>query len=504
MLINVASKINQFSELFGGLSLVFGELFLLTTACIILITDLFLKQNSFFKKITNYTLSQAAILITAIICWASLFAIDNNSSGLAYKSDLHYGIDSFSQILKISILLIVSLVLVYSRDYVAARKIAYGEFHLLVLFASLGMMVLCSGKSLVSLYLGLELLSLPLYILVAFDNTKDRSVEAAMKYFVLGAIASAMLLYGFSIIYGVTGSIYLPEISNSIANLATSNLDSGLSMLLFGLVFIILAIAFKFGAVPCHMWVPDVYQGAPTCVTLFISSAPKVAAFGLAYRLFNDGFLALGGSWSPFFITLAVLSMAIGNITAIVQTNLKRLLAYSTIAHVGFVFLAIAMAPFNDSGFMAGLYYIVVYALMAACSFGVITLLSNNGLEVEKIEDLNGLANKSPWIAFLLLLVAFSLAGLPPLVGFYAKFLVLKILVESGYIWLAGLSVFFSIIGAFYYLRIVRAIYFAKPSGELSLKFAADSRIVISINGLLILALGILPGILLSFYQAAI
>jgi NADH-quinone oxidoreductase subunit N len=460
------------------LLIILPEIVLLTMASVCLMVDLFVTPRTRF--ITNL-LSQLSIVLTAICC-----VYYPQGSKISAFSD-QFIADPFAQVTKIFILTLMLLVLIYSRSYVRDRKIPYGEFHALALFSTLGMMLLVSAKSLLMIYLGLELLTLPLYAMVALQKDSSQAVEAGIKYFIMGALASGMLLYGISLLYGLSGSIQL----DAISSFASTAQNGSLMVALFAVIFIIVGVAFKLGAVPFHMWIPDIYQGAPTNITLFIASAPKVAAFGMAFRLFHDGFAALNQEWSYVFMILAIASMALGNIVAIAQTNLKRLLAYSTIAHVGFLFLALLVAP--QVGYAPAMYYIVVYAFVAACAFGVILLLSHQDFEADKLSDLKGLAQRSPWLAFLMLLVAFSLAGVPPTVGFYAKFMVLSALVDAGMIWLAALAVVFSLIGAFYYLKIVRMMYFEAPEVPYAIGGAVDFRIALSVNGLAVLAFGMFP-----------
>lgn len=454
------------------------EIILLSMASLCLIVDLFLKPSTRF---VTYLLSQISLVLTAIFCWQSGQGEPLSAFGGQFIAD------SLARALKLFILLIMFFVLVYSRTFIRDRKIAWGEFHTLVLFSTLGMMLLVSAKSLLMIYLGLELLTLPLYALVALQKDSSVAVEAGMKYFVTGALASGMLLYGISLLYGLTGSIQLHDVSTFVQNIQGAQ---G-AVALFAMVFIIVGLAFKLGAVPFHMWIPDVYQGAPTNVTMLIGSAPKVAAFGMAYRLLHDTLPSLDESWSQLFVFIALASLAIGNIVAISQSNIKRLLAYSTIAHVGFLFLALLVAP--EVGYTNAMYYIIVYTFVAMAGFGVVIFLSHQGFEADKLSDLKGLAQRSPWLAFMMLLVAFSLAGVPPTVGFYAKFMVLSALVDGGFTWLAATAVVFSIIGAYYYLKIVRMMYFEDPETPYLVGATTDLRVAISINGLAVLALGIFP-----------
>ncbi|MBS0288037.1 MAG: NADH-quinone oxidoreductase subunit NuoN [Proteobacteria bacterium] len=461
------------------LLVIMPEIVLAIMACVCLVVDLFVSAKT---RYITYLFSQASLILTAICC--VFFPGDPQTSAFMGQ----FIADPFAQVIKIFILLLMFFVLLYSRNYVQNHKIAYGEFHALTLFSTLGMMFLVSAQSLLILYLGLELLTLPLYALVALQKDSSVSVEAGIKYFVMGALASGMMLYGISLIYGITGNIGLKEVADSLQALSGANVYLGM----MGGIFIIVGLAFKLGAVPFHMWVPDIYQGAPTNVTLLIGTAPKVAAFGMAYRLLHDTFPAFLDTWSQFLMVIAVLSIALGNIVAISQTNIKRLFAYSTIAHVGFLFLALMVA--KDIGYAPAMYYIITYALVAACAFGILIFLSQQDVDCEKLSDLKGLASRSPFLAFLMLLVAFSLAGVPPTVGFYAKFLVLSSLVDAGYTWLAAFVVLFSVIGAYYYLKIVRVMYFDTPEVPYPVRGTLDMRIALSVNGIAILGLGLIPG----------
>jgi NADH-quinone oxidoreductase subunit N len=359
------------------------------------------------------------------------------------------------------------------------------------------MMIMVSAHSLLSVYLGLELLSLSLYALVATDRDSPVASEAAMKYFVLGSLASGMLLYGISMIYGATGSVDLQVVADAVGQQGADKL-----VLVFGLVFLVVGLAFKLGAVPFHMWLPDVYQGAPTSVTLYIGSAPKLAAFALVMRILVDGLGTLQGDWQQMLIILSVLSIALGNLVAIAQTNIKRMLAYSTISHVGFLLLGILSG--TPEGYAASMFYTIVYVLMAVGAFGVIIMLSRSGFEAENIDDFKGLNDRSPWLAFLMMMIMMSMAGVPFLVGFYAKWVVLQAVVDIGLVWLAIVGVVFSVIGAFYYLRVVKCIYFDKPEQSEAIEMSRDTEIVISANGLLLVVLGLYPTALMAWCAAAL
>jgi NADH-quinone oxidoreductase subunit N len=466
---------------------VLPEIFMLGAACLVLVVDLFLSERT---RTWSYGLTLAALIGgIAITAWTA------GPEGQRLF-DGSYVRDPVSDLLKLSILVVDLFVVAYARDYLEQQGIYRGEFYILSLFASLGMMVIASAGNFLTAYLGLELLALSMYALVAFDRDSRKGAEAAMKYFVLGALASGMLLYGISMLYGATGAINFPEVAAAIGS---GNVDQ--TVLVFGLVFVVLGVAFKFGAVPFHMWVPDVYHGAPTAVTLFLGSAPKIAAFALAIRLLADGAGGLSAHWSDMLTILAVASLAIGNIVAIAQDNLKRMLAYSTISHVGFIFLGFIAA--DDRGYGAALFYTVVYALTAAGGFGLLTLISRKGFDAENLHDLKGLNDRSPWLAAMMMLILFSMAGVPPTVGFFAKLFVLEAVVHVDKVWLAGVAVFFSVIGAFYYLRAVKMMYFDKPIDAQPILASVDSRLAFSVNGVAILLLGIFPTGLFQACRAA-
>jgi NADH-quinone oxidoreductase subunit N len=418
-----------------------------------------------------------------------------------------YVTDELSHLLKIASYIAVGATLVYGRVYAQVRDMLKGgELYVLTLFALLGQMVMISSGNLISIYLGLELMSLALYALIALRRDDVVATEAAMKYFVLGALASGFLLYGMSMVYGSTGHLDLAEISKVIAAGKAEKMA-----LVFGIVFLVSGLAFKLGAVPFHMWVPDVYQGSPTAVTLILGGAPKLAAFAITLRLLVDGLHGLAADWQPMLMILAVLSLAIGNLTAIAQTNFKRMLAYSTISHMGFVLLglmsgSVAGKPeLSSAAYGASLFYMLTYVLTTLASFGIVLLLSRQGFECEQIDDLKGLNRRSPWHAAIVLLLMFSLAGIPPLVGFYAKLAVLQALISAGHVTLAVIAVLFSLIGAFYYLRVVKVVYFDEPAANAApIAATCSQRGLLSINGAMMLVLGLLPGGLMALCVQAI
>ena len=463
------------------------EIAVLVLASTLLLVDLWLKDR---EKGVNHVIAVLGLLI--VIGLTGLVGGGEREIVLGGT----YVRDPMSDLLKIAILLISLLTFVYSRDYLRDRQMMVGEFYVLTLLAMLGMMVMVSANSFLTLYLGLELLALSLYTLVAFDRDSPKGAEAAMKYFVLGALGSGLLLYGLSMLYGATGSLELGAVAGAVALQGATN-----QVMVFGLVFVVIGIGFKFGAVPFHMWVPDTYEGAPNPVVLFLGSAPKIAAFALAFRLLVDGLGELHAEWQGMLTILAVISMAVGNIVAIAQTNIKRMLAYSTISHVGFIFLGLIGG--NAEAYSAAMFYAIVYALMAAGGFGLLVMMSREGFEVERLEDLKGLNERGSWQAAMMGLVIFSMAGVPPTVGFMAKLLVLEAVISVGLWWLALVAVFFSIIGAFYYLRVIKMMYFDKPETAEPLVFGTGARLAISINGLAILLLGLFPAALLTYCQAA-
>ena len=418
-----------------------------------------------------------------------------------------YIADPLAHLLKMASYLAVALTLVYGREYMQSRDMLRGgEFYVLVLFALLGQMVMISAGNFLTIYLGLELMSLALYALVAIRRDHAQSTEAAMKYFVLGALASGFMLYGMSMLYGATGNLDLGNIADAINSGQIDYLP-----LTFGVVFLVAGLAFKLGAVPFHMWVPDVYQGSPTAVTLVLAAAPKLAAFAITLRILVVGLGDLTGDWQPMLLILAFLSLAIGNLTAIMQTNFKRMLAYSTISHMGFILLGLASGSldgdkqFDTESYGSALFYMLTYVLTTLASFGLIMLMTREGHECEDISDLKGLNRRSPWMAALLLLLMCSLAGLPPLVGFDAKLLILQTLLKSDRLWMAVLAVLFSLIGAFYYLRVIKVMYFDEPEAATPTIETVSwiPRSLIILNGLAVLVLGLMPnGLLVLCLQA--
>ena len=457
------------------------EMFVLGMACLILIVDLFLTERS---RVVTYLLSQAT-LVGAFILSLSLYSPVRE---LTFSGT--FVLDPMAGLLKMGVYAVVFVSFLYTRSYLRARNMFTGEFYVLALFGVLGMMVMISAHSLLTLYLGLELLSLSMYAMVALQRDNRVASEAAMKYFLLGAMASAMLLYGMSMLYGVTGSLDLGEISSAIEEGEIERM-----LLVFGLVFMLVGVAFKLGAVPFHMWVPDVYHGAPTAVTQFISTAPKIAAFALLIRLLVDGLGGLQSEWHDILVLLAILSISVGNIIAIAQTNIKRMLAYSGIAHAGFLILGVLSG--TPEGYAAGMFYAIVYAVMGLAGFGMVLLMSRAGFEADSLSDYKGLNQRNPWFALMVLFIMFSMAGVPPFIGFWAKLAVLQALVASGLIWLAVLAVVFSVIGAYYYLRVIKLMYFDAPLDETRVEPGRELAAVFSGNALVILAMGLFPSALM-------
>jgi len=458
------------------------EIFLLSMACLILVVEAFVGER---QRNISYILSQLTLAVAALISWNML---DTDPAVVMGGTFVH---DPMAALLKTSVFLVVIGAFVYARSFNTSSGALRGEYYVLGLFAVLGMMVMISAHSLLTIYLGLELLSLSLYAMVASDRDSIPGSEAAMKYFVLGALASGMLLYGMSMLYGATGTLDLAAIADVLSAPGENSM-----ILIFGLCFIVVGLAFKFGAVPFHMWIPDVYDGAPTAVTLFIGSAPKIAAFAMAMRLLVESLGSLSVDWQGMLVILSVLSLALGNVIAIAQTSMKRMLAYSTISHVGFLLLGILAG--TAEGYSAAMFYAITYAVMAIGGFAMIILLSRSGVEADQLDDFKGLNERSPWFAFMMLILMFSMAGVPPTVGFYAKLSVLQAVIDINMVWLAIVAVLFSIIGAYYYIRVVKLMYFDKPGSDEPLHTNTDMQIAISLNGLLVLGLGLFPGGLLA------
>ncbi len=480
---------------------VYPELILLVMACLIALFDLAVKDTG---RAPTYLLT---LVTLAVVAWLQAqYAAAGNTT---YAFGNMVVSDPMGNWLKCFAALALMATLVYGRVYAARRTMLRGgELFTLSLFALLGMFVMISGSNFLVIYMGIELLTLSSYAMVALRRDHTVSTEAAMKYFVLGALASGFLLYGMSMLYGATGSLDLQEVFKVISSGQVKH-----QVLVFGLVFIVAGLAFKLGVVPFHMWIPDVYQGAPTVVTLMVGGAPKLAAFAVMIRLLVEGLMPLAIDWQQMLMVLSVGSLAVGNLAAIAQTNLKRMLAFSTISHMGFVLIGMlsgmvgANVDAAGNGYSASMFYVVSYVLTTLASFGVILLLSRDGFESEEIADFAGLNQRSPLYAGVMALCMFSLAGIPPMVGFYAKLAVLQALVAPGdalHIGLAVYAVMMSLIGAFYYLRVVKVMYFDAPTTTVRLAAPLDVRAVLSLNGALLLIIGLLPGGLMALCADAI
>lgn len=468
------------------------EIFLLCMACFILLVDAFLPKR--FGGVT-YLLAQLTLV--------SVFALtitqyrDYPTPIVAF--DGGYVVDKLAVLSKLFVYLFSFFAFLYARAYLKERKIASSEYYLLGLFAVLGMSIMASGAHLLTIYLGLELMSLALYAMIAMNKESGVAVEAAMKYFILGSLASGLLLYGISLLYGVTGSIQLDQ----IADVLVIRHDI---VPVVALIFVLAGLVFKFGAVPFHMWVPDVYQGAATPTTLFIASAPKIAAFAILVRILVDAMPNLQVEWEHILMVISILSMGLGNILAIAQTNLKRMLAYSSIAHIGYTLLGVVAGPNSTQGYSAAMFYISTYVIVAAGAFALITLMSRD-TDLELLEDYRGLNARQPWLAFLMLLLLFSMAGVPPTVGFFAKLGLLEALVQANLVWLAVVALMFALIGAYYYLRVVMLMYFEEPRDEVAntpIIVSKDMMIAVSINGFAALALGLLPSFLIDLCRISV
>jgi NADH-quinone oxidoreductase subunit N len=463
---------------------VLPELFLLSAISIILLFDLFASER--LKSLTYY-LTQLALIITG---WLAFDLI--GESAIIFSGT--FVLDTMGSTFKVFIMGFAIIALVYTRHYLKAHELLRNEYFILALMSILGMMVMVSGHSLLTLYMGLEIMSLSLYALIASARDRAVAIEAALKYFVLGAIASGLLLYGMSMIYGITGSLDIAQISNFAR---ASTLASQQTLILnFGLVFLVIGVAFKLGAVPFHMWVPDVYQGSPTSVTMFLSTVPKIAAIALLIRLLIDGLGDLQHYWSDLLMIIAVLSIALGSLVALMQSNIKRMLAYSTISHIGFVLLGFVTGVVE--GYGAAVFYVLVYILMSLAAFGSIIALNKNGFEADQISDYQGLSKHSPWFALIILVVMLSMAGVPPFIGFYSKLFILQQVIAEGYVILAVIAVVFAVISAYYYLQIIKTMYFDDADKEITVSAPLDMRVVLSINGILILLVGLMPSFWMS------
>jgi NADH-quinone oxidoreductase subunit N len=471
---------NTYTFDLSTLSVALPEIFLLSAIVIILLIDLFLSKP--FKQVTYY-LMQLSLLITGILA----FNLIGDPQVVIFGGS--FIMDNMASVFKVFMAGATMVAMVYTRHYLIQHTLFRGEYFILVLLSVLGMMVMVSGYSLLTLYLGLEILSLSLYTLIAIARERAGAVEAALKYFVLGAIASGLLLYGMSMIYGISGSININEIANFASG---ANLASRETLILnFGLVFLVIGIAFKLGAVPFHMWVPDVYQGAPTSVTMFLSTVPKIAAVAMLVRILIDGLSSMHAYWADLFMVLALLSIALGSVVALMQTNIKRMLAYSTISHIGFMMLGFVTGVIT--GYGSAVFYILVYILMSLSAFGMIILLNKQGFEADKISDFKGLSKHSPWFALMMLIIMLSMAGVPPFIGFYSKLFILQQVISAGFVTVAVIAVIFAVISAYYYLQVIKSMYFEDADKKITITAPMDMQLILSINAVLILAVGLFP-----------
>lgn len=472
--------------------LIFPELSVLVMGCITLLVSLYLPSKASHWV---YRLAQFTVVTAFVMTGILLFQHDFSASGdrIFYNMIV---VDKLACILKLAICAITFAVLMYGRDYVRGRGISRGEYYSLSLFSMLGMMVLVSSTHLLTLFLALELLSLPIYALVAVFRDSTTCTEAAIKYFVMGALATGILLYGFSILYGVTGSLDFSEIATSLASI----LPEKNVLAVFGLVFAIVGMAFKLGIAPFHMWVPDVYEGAPTSVTLFIATAPKIAVFGMLIRLLEGAMPSLSIHSQELLILLSVLSIAIGNLIAVVQTNIRRLLAYSSIAHMGYMILGVI--AMTSMGYAAAMFYIFTYVLTSLALFGFVLMMGTQEQELMWINGLRGLNQRNPWLAFMALITLFAMAGVPPVVGFMAKLGVLEALINVHLTSLAVFAMLFAVVGVYYYVRIVKVMYFDEPDNTVPVLYSRGSAVLLSVNCIAILALGFFPSGLFQLCQS--
>ena len=466
-----------------NISIALPEIAILSFALLALLGDLFCAKR--WPNISYYCTQLGLIIAFSI----GLFQFTNSSS-------IDFGnlliSDPLAKILKLFIYISVFFTFLYANDYNLERKIPRSEFYVLGLCSTLGMLTLVSANSLLTIYLGLELLSLPLYAMVALQRDDTRASEAAMKYFVMGGIASGILLYGMSMLYGATATMIIPDIAKAISAMPSQQLF----ILAFGLIFLIVGIGFKLAAAPFHMWAPDVYSGAPTSATLFLSAAPKLAALGMATRLLLGAMPSISPVWQQLIMIMAVFSVLVGNLFAIAQTNIKRMLAYSAIAHIGYMLFGLAAG--EAMGYTSALFYILIYAIMSLGAFGMVVLMSQRGIEAENIEDFRGLNKRNPWFAFMFMIILLSMAGIPPTAGFFAKLMIIQALVSANYITMATIAMLLAIIGAFYYIRVIKVMYFDEPTESTALSFSMTNRVAMTANGLALLALGLFPAALFN------
>lgn len=464
------------------------EMVLLGLISFILIADTFWSKRYQFA---TYYATQISLVVVGYLVLSSFTTVQ------VITFDGSFVRDSFADVLKLFTVLVSLGIFLFSREYLLQHKFYSGEFFILGLFGVLGMFVMISAHNMITMFIGLEIMSLAMYAMIALRKDYRQGLEAAIKYFVLGALATGMLLYGFSMLYGATGSITFPEMAKIIES---GNVDK--VVLSFGVVFVVIGLAFKLGAVPFHMWMPDVYQGAPSAVTLYLGTAPKIAGFAMLYRLLEEALPGLVEDWQSLIIMISVLSMVVGSLIAIVQDNLKRMLAYSGIGHVGFLLLGVIAA--TPEGYAASMFYVIVYAITGVAGFGMIVALSKTGNEFDKISDFVGLNARSPWLAFMMLIILFSMAGIPPFIGFWAKIIVIEEVIKAGFVWIAVLGVIMAVISAFYYLKVVKAMYFDKPEDTSPIETTSSgSNLAVSFFALALLVLGLVPSSLINLtYQS--
>jgi NADH-quinone oxidoreductase subunit N len=465
-------------------SIISAEIFMLIALCVIMIVDLYQRDKE--RKLT-FLLTQLSLV--------TLFVMGAQDLGLAKQIGYsgHWVIDQFATVLKLAIYVGTFVALLYARPFIRERNLMRGEYYLLTLFSVLGMMIMVSANSLLVVYLGLELLSLSLYALVALQRDSNAASEAAVKYFVMGGLASGFLLYGISLVYGMTGTIIINEVADYLA-VNPANL-----MIQFGLVFIVVGIAFKFGAAPFHMWLPDIYHGSPSSITAYISSVPKIAAFGMAFRVLESSFGSADSHWTPMIMIVAMLSVVLGNIVALVQSNLKRMLSYSAIAHIGYFMLGMSIG--NDEAYSASMFYIIVYALMTLAGFGIIIFMSSDNKDYQQISDLRGMGRFHPWYALMFTLIMVSMAGIPPFIGFWPKLEIFRLLVINDHVFAAVVAIAFSVVGLVYYLKVVKEMFFVDTEDSPNVSNSRSLKIALSINCMLLLFLGLMPD---SIYQYCI
>ncbi|MEA1990285.1 MAG: NADH-quinone oxidoreductase subunit NuoN [Pseudomonadota bacterium] len=464
------------------------EMVLLGLISFILIADTFWSKRYQFA---TYYATQISLVVVGYLVLSSFTTVQ------VITFDGSFVRDSFADVLKLFTVLVSLGIFLFSREYLLQHKFYSGEFFILGLFGVLGMFVMISAHNMITMFIGLEIMSLAMYAMIALRKDYRQGLEAAIKYFVLGALATGMLLYGFSMLYGATGSITFPEMAKIIES---GNVDK--VVLSFGVVFVVIGLAFKLGAVPFHMWMPDVYQGAPSAVTLYLGTAPKIAGFAMLYRLLEEALPGLVEDWQSLIIMISILSMVVGSLIAIVQDNLKRMLAYSGIGHVGFLLLGVIAA--TPEGYSAAMFYVIVYAITGVAGFGMIVALSKTGNEFDKISDFIGLNARNPWLAFMMLIILFSMAGIPPFIGFWAKIIVIEEVIKAGFVWIAIIAVIMAVISAFYYLKVVKAMYFDKPEDTSPIETTSSgSNWAVSFFALALLVLGLVPSSLIELtYQS--